>query len=35
MPVSDWEGHDPEWLTSDEFEAVWASARREIAARMR
>ncbi|WP_435610218.1 hypothetical protein [Streptomyces sp. C10-9-1] len=33
LPVSEWEGHDPEQLTSDEFEEVWNSARRQIAAR--
>ncbi|MEU4076008.1 hypothetical protein [Streptomyces venezuelae] len=33
LPVSEWEGHDPEPLTSEEFEAVWGLARCEIAAR--
>ncbi|MGW4722758.1 hypothetical protein [Streptomyces sp. NPDC004291] len=33
LPVSEWEGHDPEELTSDRFEEVWDAARREIAAR--
>jgi hypothetical protein len=33
LPVSEWEGHDPELMTSDEFEQVWNAARREIAAR--
>ncbi|MCP9985593.1 MULTISPECIES: hypothetical protein [Streptomyces] len=33
LPVSEWEGHDPEQLTSDEFEEVWNSARRQIAVR--
>ncbi|MET9803387.1 hypothetical protein [Streptomyces sp. NPDC006368] len=32
LPVSEWEGHDPEELTSDQFEEVWDSARRQIAA---
>lgn len=32
QPVSEWEGHDPEQLTSDGFEEVWNSARRQIAA---
>lgn len=32
-PVSEWEGHDPEQLTFEEFEAVWESARRQITAR--
>lgn len=31
LPVSEWEGHDPEELTLDEFEEVWDSARRQIA----
>ncbi|MDX2389271.1 hypothetical protein NJL88_04050 [Streptomyces sp. DK15] len=30
LPVSEWEGHDAEELTSDEFEEVWGSARRQI-----
>ncbi|WP_326800290.1 hypothetical protein OG946_17640 [Streptomyces sp. NBC_01808] len=30
-PVSEWEGHDPEPLTAEEFETVWATARRRIA----
>ncbi|MGW7001904.1 hypothetical protein ACWGCW_03470 [Streptomyces sp. NPDC054933] len=33
LPVSEWEGHGPEQLTSEEFEEVWASARRQIASR--
>jgi hypothetical protein len=33
LPVSEWEGHDPEQLTSDEFEGVWDCARQRIAAR--
>ncbi|MFI9063845.1 hypothetical protein ACIGQE_18440 [Streptomyces sp. NPDC053429] len=32
-PVSEWEGYDAEHLTSVEFEDVWGSARRQIAAR--
>ncbi|WP_374103374.1 hypothetical protein [Streptomyces sp. MK37H] len=35
LPVSGWEGHDPEHLTSGEFEAAWGPARRQIAARPR
>ncbi|MFI6285651.1 hypothetical protein ACIBCM_12995 [Streptomyces sp. NPDC051018] len=35
VPVSEWEGHDPEHLTSEEFEEVWGSARRRIASRPR
>ncbi|WP_411103799.1 hypothetical protein [Streptomyces sp. cmx-4-9] len=33
LRVSEWEGHDPEQLTSDEFEEIWTAARRQIAAR--
>lgn len=33
LPVSEWEGHDPEQLISDEFEEVWNAARRQITAR--
>ncbi|MFF8267876.1 hypothetical protein ACF059_10800 [Streptomyces sp. NPDC016562] len=33
LPVSAWEGHEPEELTSDEFEQVWGAARHQIAAR--
>ncbi|MFI8369971.1 hypothetical protein [Streptomyces sp. NPDC085466] len=32
-PVSEWEGHDPEQLTAEQFEDVWKAARREIASR--
>lgn len=32
-PVSEWEGHTPEQLTSEEFEEVWGPARRQIASR--
>ncbi|MFH8572937.1 hypothetical protein [Streptomyces sp. NPDC017993] len=35
LPVSEWEGHAPEPLTSEEFEEVWNTARRQIAARPR
>ena len=31
LPVSEWEGHDPEPLTSEQFEKVWVAARRQIA----
>jgi hypothetical protein len=34
LPVSEWEGHDPQPLTADEFEKVWAAARRQIEARL-
>jgi hypothetical protein len=33
LPVSEWEGHDPERLTSEEFEDVWGSARCQIRSR--
>jgi hypothetical protein len=33
LPISNWEGHDPEQLTFEEFEEVWGSARRHIASR--
>ncbi|WP_411146846.1 hypothetical protein [Streptomyces sp. x-80] len=33
LPISNWEGHDPEQLTFEEFEEVWRSARRHIASR--
>lgn len=33
LPVSEWEGHDPEQLTFEGFEEVWDSARRQITAR--
>ncbi|MFE9468831.1 hypothetical protein ACFYNW_35430 [Streptomyces virginiae] len=32
LPVSEWEGHDPEQLTADVFEEVWDSARWQITA---
>jgi hypothetical protein len=34
-PVSEWEGHDPEQLTEEEFDDVWDHARQGIAARLR
>lgn len=33
LPVSEWEGHDPLPLTSEEFEEVWRTARQHIVAR--
>ncbi|WP_261384162.1 hypothetical protein [Streptomyces sp. T12] len=30
LPVSDWEGHNPEQLTSEEFEEVWGPARCQL-----
>lgn len=35
LRVSEWEGHDPVPLSSEEFEEVWDSARRQITARPR
>ncbi|MFI7236937.1 hypothetical protein [Streptomyces cyaneofuscatus] len=35
LPISEWEGHAPEQHTSEEFEEVWESARRQIASRPR
>lgn len=35
QPVSEWEGHDPQWLSADEFEIVWSTARRQIQDRQR
>ncbi|MCG5213078.1 hypothetical protein [Streptosporangium sp. KLBMP 9127] len=33
LPFQQWEGHDPEWLSADEFEGVWTTARQQITAR--
>ncbi|MEV6701620.1 hypothetical protein AB0M68_31430 [Streptomyces sp. NPDC051453] len=33
LPVSEWEGHEPQPLTAEKFEEVWKTARRQIAAR--
>lgn len=33
LPVLEWEGHDPEQLTFEEFEDVWVPARQQIASR--
>ncbi|MEV0096004.1 hypothetical protein [Streptomyces sp. NPDC050738] len=33
LPVSEWEGHDPLPLTSEELEEGWRTARQHIAAR--
>lgn len=33
LPVPQWEGHEPDQLTSQEFEEVWDTARQEIKAR--
>ena len=32
LPYPEWEGHDPQWLTADQFETVWAAARHQIQA---
>lgn len=29
-PISEWEGHDPQWLSASDFETVWAAARQQI-----
>ncbi|MFI6275675.1 DUF6881 domain-containing protein [Streptomyces sp. NPDC050988] len=29
-PISEWEGHDPQWLSANEFEIVWSTARRQL-----
>ncbi|WP_333741117.1 hypothetical protein [Streptomyces sp. IBSBF 2806] len=34
-PISEWEGHDPQWLSVDEFESVWSTARQELQDRHR
>ncbi|MFI6941288.1 hypothetical protein ACIBI4_18595 [Streptomyces sp. NPDC050418] len=31
-PVTEWEGHDEEPLTAEEFEEIWAEARRRLGA---
>ncbi|MFI5607689.1 hypothetical protein [Amycolatopsis sp. NPDC051903] len=35
VPISEWDGHNPEELTSEEFEKVWGLARRQIESRPR
>ncbi|OIJ85132.1 hypothetical protein BIV25_44865 [Streptomyces sp. MUSC 14] len=35
LPVSEWEGHDPQSLSADEFEIVWSTARGELQDRQR
>ncbi|MEV8325864.1 hypothetical protein [Kitasatospora sp. NPDC056731] len=35
LPISQWEGHDPQWLVADEFEIVWSTARRQLQQRQR
>jgi hypothetical protein len=34
-PISEWEGHEPQWLSVDEFEIVWSTARRQLQDRQR
>jgi hypothetical protein len=34
-PISEWEGHDPQWLSANEFEIVRATARRQLQDRQR
>jgi hypothetical protein len=34
-PISEWEGHDPQWLSVDEFATVWSTARQQIQNRHR
>ncbi|MFE3635020.1 hypothetical protein [Streptomyces sp. NPDC059168] len=34
-PISEWEGHDPQSLSPDEFEIVWSTARSELEDRQR
>ncbi|GAA1545308.1 hypothetical protein GCM10009730_63000 [Streptomyces albidochromogenes] len=35
LPISEWEGHDPQWLSANEFEVVWSTARRQLQDRQR
>ncbi|MFH9611840.1 hypothetical protein [Streptomyces sp. NPDC017448] len=30
LPITAWEGHVPQWLSADEFERVWSTARQQI-----
>ncbi|MFE3645515.1 hypothetical protein [Streptomyces sp. NPDC059169] len=30
LPFQEWEGHDPSWLSAEEFEVVWTAARQQI-----
>jgi hypothetical protein len=34
-PISEWEGHEPQWLSANEFESVWSTARQKIQDRQR
>lgn len=29
-PICEWEGHDPRWLSVDEFEQVWSATRARV-----
>ncbi|MFE9480120.1 hypothetical protein ACFYNM_16130 [Streptomyces spororaveus] len=33
VPISEWEGHDPQPVSADEFATVWSTARRQLQAR--
>ncbi|MFD7841275.1 hypothetical protein [Streptomyces sp. NPDC059761] len=35
LPFQEWEGHEPSWLSAEEFEEVWTAARRQIELRSR
>jgi hypothetical protein len=35
LPTSEWEEHDPQWLSANEFEIVWSTARRQLQDRQR
>ncbi|MFJ3822094.1 hypothetical protein [Streptomyces nodosus] len=35
LPISEWEGHDPQRLSADDFEVVWSTARRQLQDRQR
>jgi hypothetical protein len=35
LPLSEWEGHDPQWLSANEFEIVGSTARRQLQDRQR
>lgn len=34
-PLCEWEGHEPQGLSANEFESVWVTARRQIQDRQR
>ncbi|MEV6594565.1 hypothetical protein [Streptomyces acidicola] len=34
-PISEWEGHNPQRLSANEFEIVWSTARRQLQDRQR